>query len=96
MQAAPDCGWRLPARWSPPGTRLFQWPTSASHLPTVPDAVWRALCGQLDGSRDLVLALAEGRTPNLVLHAIEGTLTGADEADLARLRAGLDRIGGRR
>jgi hypothetical protein len=51
---------------------------------------------QLDGSRDLVLTLAEGRTPDLVLHAIEGTLTGADEADLARLRAGLDRIGGRR
>jgi hypothetical protein len=50
---------------------------------------------RLDGSRDLVVALAEGRTPPLVLRAVERCLTREDEDDLGRLRAGLDRIGGR-
>jgi hypothetical protein len=51
---------------------------------------------QLDGSRDLVVALAENRTPDIVVRAVENRLTAADEAALDRLRAGLDVIGGRR
>jgi hypothetical protein len=51
---------------------------------------------RLDGSRDLVVALAEGRTPPLVLRAVERCLTQDDEDDLTRLRAGLDRLSGRR
>jgi hypothetical protein len=51
---------------------------------------------QLDGSRDLVLALAEGRCPPIVIHVIEGRITGADEKTLDRLRQGLDAIGGGR
>jgi hypothetical protein len=51
---------------------------------------------QLDGSRELVLQLAEGRTPPLIAHVLEGRITGADERALDRLRQGLDAIGGRR
>jgi len=47
---------------------------------------------RLDGSRDLVVALAEGRTPPLIIRAVERCLTREDEADLSRLRAGLDRL----
>ena len=47
---------------------------------------------QLDGSRDLVVALAEGRCPPLVLRVTEHRLTREDEAELIQLRAGLDRI----
>jgi hypothetical protein len=50
---------------------------------------------RLDGSRDLVIALAEGQTPSLVLRAIEDRLTRTDEADLVRLRDGLDHLAGR-
>jgi hypothetical protein len=55
----------------------------------------RAL-SQLDGSRRLVIDLAENRVPDLVVHVINRKLTGEDEAELAKLRLGLDRIGGRR
>ena len=51
---------------------------------------------QLDGSRELVIALAEGRTPDVVLRALDGTLTSDDQAAPTRLRAGLDRISGSR
>jgi hypothetical protein len=51
---------------------------------------------RLDGSRDLVSTLAEGRAPPLVLRAIEDRTTPADELELARLRDGLDRLAGRR
>ena len=49
----------------------------------------------LDGSRDLVIELAEGRCPPLVVRLMEGKLTGADERALERLRAGLDALDGR-
>ena len=51
---------------------------------------------QLDGSRDLVIDLAEGRAPPVVLHVLERRLLRQDEAELDRLRAGLDGIAGRR
>jgi hypothetical protein len=51
---------------------------------------------QLDGSRSLVVALAEGRVPPLIHRAIEGKLTPRDEAALDRLRLGLDHLAGRR
>jgi hypothetical protein len=51
----------------------------------------RAL-SRLDGSRDLVVELAEGRVPPVVVHVLEGTLTAGDYAQLARLRVGLDRM----
>ena len=50
----------------------------------------------LDGSRDLVIELAEGRVPPLVLHVLERRLDHADEDTLDRLRTGLDSIAGRR
>jgi hypothetical protein len=46
----------------------------------------------LDGSRDLVIALAEGKAPAVVLHVLDQHVTEQDEADLVRLRAGLDKI----
>ena len=51
---------------------------------------------RLDGSRDLVIELAEGRCPPLITHVLEGRITGADECALDLLRTGLDAIGGRR
>jgi hypothetical protein len=51
---------------------------------------------QLDGSRSLVVALAEGRVPDLVLHVLDGKLTPTDLAELTRLRHGLDEISGPR
>jgi hypothetical protein len=51
---------------------------------------------QLDGSRDLVIDLAEGRAPPVVLHVLERRLLRQDEAELDRLRAGLDPEAGRR
>jgi hypothetical protein len=53
------------------------------------------LVRELDGSRDLVIALAEGRVPPLVVHILEGRISDEDEVGLARLREGLDRIGRR-
>lgn len=54
------------------------------------------LLRRLDGSRGLVLELAENRTPPLVIRALENRLTRADEIALDRLRYGLDRVAGRR
>jgi hypothetical protein len=51
---------------------------------------------RLDGSRNLVVSLAEGRIPPLVVRAVECCLSSEDEIELDRLRAGLDRIAGRR
>jgi hypothetical protein len=51
---------------------------------------------QLDGSRDLVVAIAEGRCPSLIAHVLEGRITGADEQALEQLRSGLDGIARRR
>jgi hypothetical protein len=51
---------------------------------------------RLDGSRDLVVSLAEGHTPPIVLHAIQDRFTGADEIELDKLRSALDALGGGR
>src|SRR5215469_13735145 len=40
----------------------------------------RTRLARLDGSRDLVIALAEGRVPPLVIHAVENRLTADDES----------------
>jgi hypothetical protein len=58
-------------------------------------ALERAL-RRLDGSRELVIALAEGQAPPIVLRAIENRLNRTDEAELGRLRDGLDYLAGRR
>jgi hypothetical protein len=50
---------------------------------------------RLDGSRELVVALAEGRAPPIVLHAIEDQLTRTDKVELERLRQSLDHLAGR-
>jgi hypothetical protein len=55
----------------------------------------RAL-NRLDGSRDLVVALAENRVPAIVLHVLNDKLTPADQVELDRLRTGLDALAGRR
>jgi hypothetical protein len=51
---------------------------------------------QLDGSRDLVIQLAEDRVPPLVLHVLDGAITPADAVALEGLRQGLDHLAGRR
>jgi hypothetical protein len=50
----------------------------------------------LDGSRDLVVALAEGRIPDVVLHVVDDALSTADNRQLERLRASLDQLAGKR
>jgi hypothetical protein len=52
------------------------------------------ICQRLDGSRALVIALAEGKVPEIVLHVIERTMTEVDAESLERLRQSLDDIGG--
>ena len=54
----------------------------------------RAL-GRLDGSRELVVQLAEGRIPPLVVHVLDDRLTSSDRNAIERLRFGLDRIQGK-
>jgi hypothetical protein len=54
------------------------------------------ICRRLDGSRDLVISLAEGKVPEIVVHVIERSLTAADTESLERLRRSLDDIGGDR
>jgi hypothetical protein len=54
------------------------------------------MCRCLDGSRELVIELAEGKVPEIVLHVIERTMTAADAESLERLRRSLDDIGGER
>jgi hypothetical protein len=54
------------------------------------------MCRRLDGSSDLVISLAEGKVPEIVLHVLERSLTAADAESLERLRQGLDDIGGER
>jgi hypothetical protein len=51
---------------------------------------------QLDGSRSLVVALAENEIPPLVLHVLDGQITPTDQVGLDRLRWGLDALAGRR
>jgi hypothetical protein len=63
------------------------------------DQARRALqraCRTLDGSRRLIIGLAEGGAPPLVLHVLEGKVTPADKIELDRLRFGLDALAGRR
>jgi hypothetical protein len=54
------------------------------------------VCCRLDGSRELVIGLAEGKVPDIVIRALEHRLTVADAETLERLRASLDDIGGGR
>jgi hypothetical protein len=56
----------------------------------------RRVCQGLDGSRALVIDLAEGRIPEIVVHVLERHLTVADIESLERLRRSLDDIGGDR
>jgi hypothetical protein len=55
----------------------------------------RRMLRRLDGSRELVLQLAESRPAPLVIRALEGRITRADEIALDRLRHDLDRVAGR-
>jgi hypothetical protein len=48
----------------------------------------------LDGRRQLVIDLNEGRTPPMILRILAGELTAADEIALVKLRDGLDRLAG--
>jgi hypothetical protein len=50
------------------------------------------VCRRLDGSRELVIELAEGKAPEIVVHVLERRLTVADAVTLERLRQGLDDI----
>jgi hypothetical protein len=43
----------------------------------------------LDGRRQLVIDLNEGRTPPMILRILAGELTAADEIALVKLRDGL-------
>ena len=52
----------------------------------------RALA-RLDGSKDLVLDLCEGRVPPVVLRVVEDAVTPRDRVALERLRSDLDRLG---
>ena len=53
-------------------------------------------CRHLDGSRALVIALAEGAAPPIVRRVVEHRMTPADSETLENLRQGLDRIARRR
>jgi hypothetical protein len=53
-------------------------------------------CRSLDESRALVIELAEGRLPEIVIRVIERRLTAADSVTLEHLRDGLDALSGRR
>lgn len=57
--------------------------------------VLEGMLRRLDGSRSLVVAIADGRIPPLVERVGEGRLTATDERALDRQRQGLDAIGGR-
>jgi len=54
------------------------------------------LLRRLNGSRELVLDLAENRPIRLVMRVLEDRLTRADEIALDQLRHDLDRVAGRR
>jgi hypothetical protein len=74
--------------------------TPPSALPIIGDYGARdtlaRICRRLDGSRDLVLELAEeGPMPPICVRVAEHRLTYEDEGALTRLRDGLDRISGR-
>ena len=49
-------------------------------------------CRRLGGSKGLIIELAEGKIPEIVVHVIERRLTVADAVALERLRQGLDNI----
>ena len=53
------------------------------------------ICRRLDGSRALIIALAEDRRPPLIVHILAGRLDDQDLDDLERLRSGLDALGRR-
>jgi hypothetical protein len=60
-------------------------------MPILPGAGCQRILDRLNGSRDLVIALADGRrVPRLVEHVLAGTFDDADFADLERLKGALD------
>jgi len=71
--------------------------TAPGNAPTIGDNNARHILGQictrLDGSRDLILALAsEGAVPDIVVRAAHHRLTRLDLVQLEALRRGLDGI----
>jgi hypothetical protein len=54
------------------------------------------ICRGLDGSRALVIGVAEGKIPEIILHVIDRATTQEDAVALERLRQSLDEIGGDR
>jgi hypothetical protein len=68
--------------------------TPSSIGPLADMATWRlrGVLGRLNGSRDLVVALAENRVIPLIEHILSGDVTEADLADLGRLRVELDSL----
>jgi hypothetical protein len=69
---------------------------AGSRSPTKGAGSLERMCRCLDGSRELVIELAEGKVPEIVLHVIERTMTAADAESLEHLRRSLDDIGGER
>jgi hypothetical protein len=73
--------------------------SSALAVPIGSDAARRRLARtlrQLDGSRALIVGIAESRITPLVVRAAARRLVAEDLRQLERLRAGLDHIAGRR
>jgi hypothetical protein len=46
------------------------------------------VCAELEGSRDLIVGLAEGKIPPLVVHVLEGRMSDEDEADSPACESG--------
>jgi hypothetical protein len=71
-------------------------PSSVGPLADVAQRRLSRMLERLDGSRALIIALAEDRPVPLVEHAFAGRLDAADHAALEQLKAGLDNLAGKR
>jgi hypothetical protein len=81
--------------WSTIAAAATRMGSTVATTPTGSDDARRRLAralSRLNGSRELVVELAEGRLPPLVVHVLEGELTVRDQEQLTRLRFGLDRM----
>jgi hypothetical protein len=67
-------------------------PASVGPLAPIAQRKLARMLERLDGSRDLVIAIAENRPVRLVAHALAGRLDGADYVNLELLKTGLDRV----